>query len=94
MVSVRPLSLDENAKATRTQIEIQEWIVSYISELLEVNPAELDTSVPFDHYGLDSAAAVGLTGELEDWLGQELEPILLYDYPTIDALSEYLSESD
>ncbi|MEL6606584.1 MAG: acyl carrier protein, partial [Cyanobacteria bacterium J06614_10] len=42
--------------------------------------------------GLDSSAAIGLTGDLEDWLGQSVDPTLLYDYPTVDALVAYLCE--
>ena len=48
-------------------------------------------TIPFDRYGLDSSAAVGMTGDLEDWLGKEVEPILLYDYPTIETLARHLS---
>ncbi len=72
--------------------EIQAWIVSYLAELLEVDPDEVDVTIPFDRYGLDSSAAVGLSGDLEDWLGREVDPTLLYDYPTIEALVRHLAE--
>jgi acyl carrier protein len=71
--------------------EIQAWIVSYLAELLEVEPHEVDVKIPFDRFGLDSSAAVGMTGDLEDWLGMEVEPTLLFDYPTIEVLVQYLS---
>jgi acyl carrier protein len=71
--------------------EIQAWIVSYLAKLLEVNPDEVDITIPFERYGLDSSAAVGMTGDLEDWLGCEVDPTLLYDYPTIKNLVQYLS---
>lgn len=72
--------------------KIQAWIVSYLAEVLEINPDEIDTDIPFDHYGLDSAVAVGMTGDLEDWLGQKIDPTLLYDYPTIESFSRHLAE--
>ena len=71
--------------------EIQDWIVSYIAELLEVEPELVDPSIPFDRYGLDSSAAYALTGDLEDWFGREIDPTAIYDYPTVEALSEHLS---
>ncbi|WP_339381836.1 acyl carrier protein [Dendronalium phyllosphericum] len=74
-----------------TAAEIQTWIVSYIAELLEVDAEEIDVTIPFDRYGLDSSAAVGLTGDLEDWLGREINPTLLYDYPTVEALVQHLN---
>ena len=73
--------------------EIQAWIISYLAELLEIESSEVDVKIPFERYGLDSSAAVGLTGDLEDWLGSELDPTLIYDYPTIEALAEHLSEA-
>ncbi|MBE9170246.1 acyl carrier protein [Pleurocapsales cyanobacterium LEGE 06147] len=74
------------------EAEIQEWIISYLAQMLEVSPDEINVTTAFDRYGLDSSAAVGLTGDLEDWLGIELEPTLMYDYPTIETLTEYLAE--
>lgn len=72
--------------------EIQAWIVSYLAQLLEIDPDEINTSIPFDSYGLDSATAVGMTGDLEDWLGRKIDPTLLYDYPTVESFSHHLAE--
>lgn len=73
-------------------VEIQNWIISYLAELLEVDQEAIDITIPFDRYGLDSSAAIELSGDLEDWLGRELVPTLLYDYPTVEALAKHLSE--
>ncbi len=79
------------SKSLASKEDIEDWISDYLANLLEVSPDELDPDVPFDRYGLDSSAAIGLTGELEEWLGLEIEPTLLYDYPTVDTLAEHLS---
>lgn len=79
------------SQETPSKKEIETWIVSYIANLLEVDSEDVDTKIPFDRYGLDSSAAVGMTGDLEDWLGYEIDPTLIYDYPTIEALVEHLS---
>ncbi|MEM9905985.1 MAG: acyl carrier protein [Cyanobacteria bacterium P01_D01_bin.44] len=81
----------KSSKTLPTSEDIQDWIVDYLADLLEVSPEEVDPAISFDRYGLDSSAAIGLTGDLEDWLGQEIEPTLLYDYPTVAALAQYLS---
>jgi acyl carrier protein len=75
----------------KSATEIQDWIVAYLADLLEKEPEEVDVTIPFDRYGLDSSAAVGLTGDLEDWLGIEIDPTIIYDYPTVEALSEHIS---
>ena len=67
------------------------WLVGYIADLLEVAPAAIDTSKRLDRYGLDSVATVGLIGVLADWLDRELDPALVYEYPSIDALAKYLA---
>lgn len=77
-----------------TTAEIQAWLVSYLAELLEIEPDEVDVNIPFNRYGLDSSAAVGMTGDLEEWLGYDLDPTLIYDYPTIEALAGHLSEEN
>ncbi|MBV8882511.1 MAG: acyl carrier protein [Chroococcidiopsidaceae cyanobacterium CP_BM_RX_35] len=82
---------EQASKKSPTAAEIQDWIVAYLAELLEIQPEEVDITIPFDRYGLDSSAAVGLTGDLEDWLGEEVDPTLLYDYPTVESLVEHLS---
>ena len=76
----------------RSATQIEEWLVSYLAQMLEVHPDEVDVTVPFDRYGLDSAQAVGMIGELEDWLGEEFDPTLPYDYPTIELLARHLGD--
>jgi acyl carrier protein len=82
----------QSSQNQRTPTEIQNWLVSYLSELLEIEPDEVEVTVPFERYGLDSSAAIGLSGDLEDWLGFPLDPTLLYDYPTIEALVQHLAQ--
>lgn len=76
---------------TRDSSEIQAWIVSYIGELLEVEPELLDPTISFERYGLDSSTAYALAGDLEIWLDREIDPTAIYDYPSIESLSEYLA---
>ena len=83
---------DYTHKELPSAVEIQAWMVSYLSELLAIEPDDVNVTIPFDRYGLDSSVAIGLTGDLETWLDRKLDPTLLYDYPTIEALSQHLAE--
>ncbi len=86
-------NIEENTgKELPTAAEIQAWMSSYLAQLLALEPDEVNATIPFDRYGLDSSVAVGLTGDLEDWLDRKLDPTLLYDYPTIEALAQHLAE--
>ncbi|NES00531.1 MAG: acyl carrier protein [Symploca sp. SIO1B1] len=82
----------DRQKNPSTAAEIQNWLVSYLTGFLEIDPDEVDPTIPFERYGLDSSTAVALTGDLEDWLGSELDPTLLYDYPTIETLAQHLAD--
>lgn len=75
-----------------TEPKIREWLVSYLAELLEIQADKVDVEATFARYGLDSSAAVVLAGDLETWLGKEIEPTILYDYPTIADLAQYLAK--
>ncbi len=72
---------------------IQAWLVSKLSELLEIEADEIDVGEPFASYGLGSTELVSLSGELADWLGRDLPAELAYEFPTIEALARGLAES-
>ncbi len=74
-----------------TRLALRRRLVSRSAELLNLPPAEVDTRLPFGQYGLDSVKAVSLSAELGGWIGVDLPATLLWDHPTIDALSLYLA---
>ncbi|MBE9065557.1 SDR family NAD(P)-dependent oxidoreductase [Leptolyngbya cf. ectocarpi LEGE 11479] len=69
---------------------IRDWLIEQVASQLHVAADEIDIHEPLAHYGLSSAIAVGLSGQLQDWLGRTVSPALLYDYPTIASLVQYL----
>ncbi len=80
------------SQLSRTPDDIQMWLVSYLADFLEVSVNDIDIHASFDSYGLDSVTVFGMTGDLESWLGQELEPTLPYTYPTIAALAQHCGD--
>jgi acyl carrier protein len=80
------------ANDMRTAEAIQTWLVSHLVEENGIAAEEIDVRAPFDSYGLDSMIMVTLTGELEDWLGWQLSPNLLYEYTSIETLSQHLAQ--
>ena len=71
--------------------EIQDWLITYLAELLQVAPDSIDIRKPFSNYGLSSLDAVTLSGELEELVSGRLSPTLAYEYPNILTLSAYLA---
>ena len=72
---------------------IQAWLVSRLSDLLGIDPREIDVREPFASYGLGSTEMVGLSGELADWLGRQISPALPYECPTVETLARHLAGS-
>jgi acyl carrier protein len=71
--------------------EIQDWLSQYLARALEIPADDVDTEAPFESFALDSATALGMTGDLEQWLGRRVDPTVVYDYPTIEEISAYLA---
>ena len=87
---------NESSPTIKRKDEIQAWLVNQVADLLYVDPSEINVQASFNSYGLSSRDAVMLSGDLEEWLDRRLSPTLVYEYPTITALTNYLSsvESD
>lgn len=81
----------QEAKPTAASREIEEWIIKHLSTTLGVDKKEIETNKPFVSFGLDSAQAIGMVGEIEQWTEQTLSPTIIWDYPTIESLALYLS---
>ncbi|MCY0954255.1 acyl carrier protein [Streptomyces sp. H27-S2] len=77
---------------TVTAVEAQAWLVEKLAVRLGVEPADIDADRYFDEFDLDSTEALILAGELEKWLGFELEATALWYHPTVAALSEHIAE--
>ncbi|PYT07914.1 MAG: beta-ketoacyl synthase, partial [Acidobacteria bacterium] len=70
---------------------LRAWLISRLCQTLRIQPDRVDTRAPLTDYGLKSVDLIGLSGDLEEWLGRELSPTLLYDHPTIESLVAYLT---
>lgn len=70
---------------------IEAWMISRLMADFDLAPAVLDPLAPFESFGLSSREVVTLSGDLEEWLGLDLSPVLLYEYPSIRGLSVYLA---
>ncbi|KAF2775153.1 acyl carrier protein [Streptomyces sp. OM5714] len=84
-------SIGERSTSLTPQ-EVQDWLVDKVAHKLGVEQSEVNPDQYFDEFGLDSVEALVLSGELENWLGLELETTTLWYHPTIAELSRYIAE--
>ncbi|WP_437805987.1 acyl carrier protein [Sorangium sp. So ce1078] len=72
--------------------EIENWLSEVLSELLGIPRSEIDVTTRFDRYGLDSSSAISITEMLGSYVGKDLEPTLLYDYPSVESIAKHLAK--
>jgi acyl carrier protein len=85
--------MDAAAKVSRQSYDdIRGWLVETIAGELNVPAQKIGTEEEFTNLGLGSRQAILITGDLETFLNcDELDPSLLWDYPTIDKLARHLA---
>jgi acyl carrier protein len=80
-----------NESIEPTTTGIQKWCQDYLANLLGIQPSKVNPETEFDRFGLDSAMAVAMCLDLEEQIGIEIPPALLFEYTTIAGLSTYVA---
>ena len=75
--------------SSQSQATIETWLINWTTENLDLE-TKIDINQSFLSYDMNSVTAMMLVGDLEDWLGLSLSPTLVWDYPDIKTLAEYL----
>jgi len=70
---------------------VELFLVERVAELLGIDISEVDPTRPHASYGLDSATALLLAGDIEDELGVRLSDSVAWDYPTLRALAAHIA---
>jgi acyl carrier protein len=70
---------------------IERWLIERAAFYLERPADDVDPAVPLAEAGFDSVAAVSLCGDVESHWEIEADPTLVFDYPTITAIAEFIS---
>ena len=71
---------------------LRDWLVHYICSVLEMPDSPFPTSDHFDSYGLDSQETVIMAGVMEEEFGFQIDPVTLFENPSIDQLVAYFYE--
>lgn len=84
--------MENTTGVEHTTTDLHEWLIGRVADYVEVAAEEIDPSAPLGDYGLDSVLALAMAAEIEDRLGVSLDPTVLWDHPTIDDLTRFLTE--
>lgn len=83
------MSIETQTQAPTRQA-IESWLINWIAREIGLPPADVDTGKSLLNYSLSSVTAMMLVGDLEEWLGLTLPPTLVWDYPSIAEIAEFL----
>lgn len=75
-----------------TAEDVQDWLADQIAEQLGVDPDEINIRASFDSYGLNSLQAMSIANLGKQHLGVQLSPLVIWNYPNVESLSQYLAE--
>jgi acyl carrier protein len=82
-----------SAPASRRRDLLADFLQEQLAYAIGVEPALVGPQDPMMDLGVDSLKAVELKMYLEDELGIELGSSLMFDYPTIEALTGFLLQT-
>ncbi|MEL6553184.1 MAG: acyl carrier protein [Cyanobacteria bacterium J06621_11] len=82
LTSAAPLSLND----------IQDWLANSIANQLGVPADNIENDTPFSSYGLNSIQAMSIATAGKQHFGLEISPLIIWNYPTIAALSAYIAQ--
>ena len=74
----------------RSETAIRDWCLGYLARTVDDPSIVIGPELTFAQMGLDSATAAYFVVELEEWLGGELDPEIVFTYPTIAELARHL----
>lgn len=75
-----------------TTAALERWLTERLAFHLERRALDVDPATPLADYGLDSLAAFGLCGEIEQRYLLPVDPTVLWEYPTVRAVAGHLAE--
>jgi acyl carrier protein len=85
-------TLEQDSITMMTADDIQDWLASQIAKQIGVDPDDIDLYVSFDSYGLDSVQLMDIASLGKQYFGLQLSPIVIWNYPNIELLSQYLAK--
>jgi acyl carrier protein len=73
-----------------TRRPIQRWLTTRLGSYLAVPETAIDPLVPLAEMGVDSVHAISLVGDVEAHFDIDVEPTLIFDYPTLSHIAEFI----
>ena len=85
--------MNAHRSATHNHHPVVRWLTSRLAWHLEVPTHAIDPTAPLAELGVDSVRALSLVGDVEAHWDIDVDPTLVFDYPTITHIAEFISDA-
>jgi len=75
-----------------THTELEEWLTARVLAYGKVEEGSFTLDTPLTQLGLDSVYALTLCGDIEDAYEIDVDPVIVWDFPTIRLLAGGLAD--
>ncbi|GAA2204991.1 hypothetical protein GCM10009850_006470 [Nonomuraea monospora] len=73
------------------EADFRTWLTERLARHLKREPSAIDADTPLADYGLDSLYALAIVDEIENYLDIAIDATMMWDYPSVSALSSALA---
>jgi acyl carrier protein len=73
------------------QRAILRWLTARLASYLELPPTAIDPLLPLAELGVGSVHAISLVGDVEAHFDIDVDPTLVYDFPTLSLIAEFIA---
>ncbi|WP_425354984.1 type I polyketide synthase [Paenibacillus shirakamiensis] len=84
---------NQSSKENENLSNIVRGLTRIFAQELKLDTHKIQPYVPFAHYGVDSILLAQVVKVIRQKSGVDLDPSLLFEYPTVDALAIYLQNN-
>jgi len=71
---------------------LQDFLQEELATCLHIEKEQIDNKQPFAVLGIDSLMSINIRDHLQEKLGEELPAMLMFTYPSIDVMSDFIIE--
>ena len=82
----------EQADQSKLSAEVEEWLIGWLTARAGLEPGTMQANTPFAELGIDSLTAVEISQDMDEVLGLQLPPMVIWSCPTAAELSVYLTD--
>jgi acyl carrier protein len=87
-----PMFLDRIGQMSQEQLqaEMLSWLMAWLTARANLMPGAMQPQTPFAQLAIDSLTAVEISQELDQLLGLQSPPMVIWSCPTPEELADYL----